>query len=375
MDTSFMRTEAHVDLEAIAHNMKEVRKLVNPGTKVMAIIKADAYGHGAVKVAHRLEAESLVDAYGVAIVKEGVSLRIAGITRPILLLGYSAPEELPDVVEYDLTQTVFSYDMAQALSRICVEKGKPASINLKLDTGMGRIGFIPSDESLDEIIRISQLKGLKITGAFSHLACADETDKASALKQFDIFTAFVDRIEAAGIHIPCRHISNSAAIIDLPQMNLDMVRSGIITYGMYPSEEVDKDRIKLIPALSWKSHVSFVKTVEPGTTISYGATFTASERMRIATVPVGYADGYPRQLSNRGRVLINGEYAQILGRICMDQFMVDVTSIPDVKVGDRVTLVGQDGERMIPIEEPANLSGSFNYEFACNIGRRVERSY
>ena len=375
MNISYKRTDAHVDLDAIAHNMREVRRITDPHAKIMTIIKADAYGHGAVKVSGRLDAENLTDAYGVAIVEEGISLRIAGITKPILLLGYSAPEVYPQVVEYELTQTIFSEEMAEALSKTCVKMGKAASINIKLDTGMGRIGFAPCDETLKVITRIAKLPGLSITGVFSHLACADEADKTSAEKQFEIFTTFCDRIEKEGIEIPMRHIANSAAIIDLPHMHLDMVRSGIITYGMYPSDQVDKSRIDLIPALSWKTHVSFVKDVHAGATISYGATFTADHTMRVATIPVGYADGYPRSLSGKGRVLIAGQSAPILGRICMDQFMVDVSKIDGVKPGDRVTLVGRDGDAFIPIEEPADLSGSFNYEFACNIGRRVERSY
>ena len=375
MDSEYKRTAAIVDLEAVAHNVKEIRKLLTPGTLLMTIIKADAYGHGAVRVARRLEREQLTDAYGVAIAEEGIALRIAGITRPILLLGYTAPQMYEKIILNRLMPTVFSLDTAMGLSGVCQELGMPVDIHIKLDTGMSRIGFAPSDEAFNDISRIAGLPGIRIKGVFSHFARADETDKTSAYEQFDRFTAFADRIEHEITGKLTRHIANSAAIMEMPDTHLDMVRAGIITYGMYPSKEVDRTKLDLKPALSWHSHVSFVKTVPAGTPVSYGATFVTTRETRLATVPVGYADGYPRSLSNKGRVLIRDQYAPILGRICMDQFMVDVTDIPGVATSDRVILVGRDDSNLIPIEEPAELSGSFNYEFACNIGRRVERTY
>ena len=375
MDSEYRRTAAKVDLEAVAHNVREIRKLLLPGTMLMTIIKADAYGHGAVRVARRLEREQLVDAYGVAIAEEGIALRIAGITRPILLLGYTAPQMYEKIILNRLMPTVFSLETARGLSDVCRELGMAVDIHIKIDTGMSRIGFIPSDQAADDILKISQLPGIRIKGIFSHFARADEKDKSSAYTQFRLFTAFADRIESSLGHKLTRHIANSAAIMEMPDTHLDMVRAGIITYGMYPSKEVDRTKLDLKPALSWHSHVSFVKTVPAGTPVSYGATFVTTRETRLATVPVGYADGYPRSLSNKGRVLIRDQYAPILGRICMDQFMVDVTDIPGVATSDRVILVGRDDSNLIPIEEPAELSGSFNYEFACNIGRRVERTY
>ncbi|MCR5684414.1 MAG: alanine racemase [Lachnospiraceae bacterium] len=375
MDSEYKRTAACIDLEAVAHNVKEIRKLLSDSTMLMTIIKADAYGHGAVRVARRLEREQLSDAYGVAIAEEGIALRIAGITRPILLLGYTAPQMYEKIILNRLMPTVFSLDTAKGLSAVCQELGMPVDIHIKLDTGMSRIGFTPSEEAFHDISEIHKLPGIRIKGIFSHFARADETDKTSAYEQFDKFTAFADRVEKEITGRLTRHIANSAAIMEMPKTHLDMVRAGIITYGMYPSKEVDTSILDLKPALSWRTHVSFVKTIPEGTPISYGATFVTERETRLATIPVGYADGYPRSLSGKGRVLIHDSYAPILGRICMDQFMVDVTSIPGVKTGDRVVLVGRDIEHEIPIEEPADLSGSFNYEFACNIGRRVERTY
>lgn len=375
MSEQYRRTAAFVDLSAISHNVREVRAGLKPETKVMAIIKADAYGHGAVRVAERLEEERLADAYGVAIAEEGIALRMAGIEKPILLLGYSAPAAMEDVIRYNLTQTVFSLQMAEELNDKCGEMGKTAEVHIKLDTGMGRIGFAPSKEALDDIIAISKLANIRITGIFSHLARADETDKASAKLQFKKYCDFVAELEAAGLHFNVKHIANSAAAMELPEMQLDMVRLGIVTYGLYPSNEVNRDSIRLKPALSWKTLVSYVKDIPAGTPISYGGTFVSTQPMKVATIPIGYADGYPRSLSGKGRVLIHGEFCPILGRICMDQMMVDVSHIPFVKVGDTVTLVGSDGDNCIPIEEPADMSGSFNYEFVCDIGRRVERVY
>lgn len=376
MTQQYRRTAANVDLDAIAANIRGVRGLVGPKVKVMAIIKADAYGHGAIECARRLDSEEgLTDAYGVAIVEEGEALRAAGVTKPILILGYTAPEQLERVINAGLIQTVFTLEAAEALSRISVMKGTAAEVHIKLDTGMGRIGFVPSKEAMEDILNIAKLPGIKITGIFSHFARADEYDKAYAKEQFRKYSEFVNKLEAAGLNFKTKHIANSAAIMEMPETYMDMVRSGIITYGMYPSDEVDRSRLKLKPALSWTAHVSYVKEVPAGTCISYGGTFTASHTMRIATIPIGYADGYPRSLSNKGKVLIRGQHAPILGRICMDQFMVDVTEIPGVCTGDVVTLVGHDGGAAISIEEVAQMSGSFNYEFACDISKRVERVY
>lgn len=370
---SYLRVSANINLDAICDNIKATRKIIRKGTKLMAVIKADGYGHGAVPIMKALD--PLCDWYAVAIMEEGVELRKAGCTKPILILGYTAKPLLKDVVANDLTQTVFQYDMACAMNEEAKRQDKIANIHIKLDTGMGRIGFLPCKESIQEIVRINALDSVKIDGMFTHFACADMTDKSSAKQQLETYLKFAKDLEAAGVVLPIKHVSNSAGIIDMPEANLDMVRSGISTYGLYPSEEVDKKHLVLKPALELKSHISNIKELEPGHGIGYGSTFVTKKQMRIATVPVGYADGFPRSLSNKGRVLVHGKYAPIIGRICMDQFMIDITDIPDVSQDDVVTLVGKDGDAFIPVEEQADLSGSFNYEFVCDISKRVPRVY
>lgn len=369
----YYRVEARINLDAICNNIDEVRRNINDNTKIMAVIKADGYGHGAVALATALKDK--VDAYGIAIIEEGIELRLAGFEKPILILGFTPHQQYEDLLKYDISQTVFQYDMAKRLSDIAVSLGKQAKIHIKIDTGMTRIGFKDTVESIQIIKEISKLPNLIIEGLFTHFACADESDKTSVRKQLSRFLLFADKLEKEGIHIPVKHVSNSASIIDLPEANLDMVRSGIVTYGMYPSDEVNKNSLMLQPALTLKSNVVYVKEVEAGTGISYNSTYITDHDSVIATIPVGYADGYPRQLSSKGRVLIHGKSAPIVGRVCMDQFMVDVTNIPDVKEGDMVTLIGRDGDESISIEEVANLVGSFNYELVCDIGKRVPRVY
>lgn len=369
----YYRVEARINLDAICNNIDEVRRNIDDNTKIMAVIKADGYGHGAVALATALKDK--VDAYGIAIIEEGIELRLAGFEKPILILGFTPHQQYEDLLKYDISQTVFQYDMAKKLSDIAVSLGKKAKIHIKVDTGMTRIGFKDTGESIQIIKEISMLPNLIIEGLFTHFACADESDKTSVRKQLSRFLLFADKLEKEGIHIPVKHVSNSASIIDLPEANLDMVRSGIVTYGMYPSDEVNKNSLMLQPALTLKSNVVYVKEVEAGTGISYNSTYITDHDSVIATIPVGYADGYPRQLSSKGRVLIHGKSAPIVGRVCMDQFMVDVTNIPDVQEGDMVTLIGQDGDESISIEEVANLVGSFNYELVCDIGKRVPRVY
>ena len=369
----YYRVYANIDLDAIYENVVNAKKLTKPGTKLMAIIKADAYGHGAVEVARTLD--DVADAYGVEILEEGIELRQAGIDKPVLILGYTPKALYPAMIKHDIATAVFTWKMAQEISQTAEALGRTARIHIKLDTGMSRIGFKQDDESLETICRIAKLPNISIDGCFTHFARMDETDKTWALKQFERYQDFVKRLEEAGVTVPVKHVSNSAGIIEMPQVNLDMVRDGIAVYGMYPSEEVDKSKILLRPAMELKAYVSYVKTLEPGVQISYGGTFTTTRETRVATVPVGYADGYPRALSGKGHVLIHGQYAPILGRVCMDQFMVDVTDIPDVTQGDDVTLVGRDGDGYISIEEVANMAYSFNYEFVCDVGKRVPRVY
>lgn len=369
----YYRVKADIDLDAIHENVVNAKALTKPGTKLMAIIKADAYGHGAVMVAQTLE--DVADAYGVAILEEGIELRQAGINKPILILGYTPAPLYRAMIKYDIATAVFEYDMAKKMSDTAEKMGKKAKVHIKLDTGMSRIGFKQDDESLAVIKKIAELPGIEIEGCFTHFATMDEKDKTKAMKQFERYMDFVKRIEDAGIKIPVKHVSNSAGIIEKPEVNLDMVRDGICVYGMYPSEEVDKTKLRLTPAMEIKSYVSFVKTLKAGVEIGYGGTYTTTNETVVATIPVGYADGYSRALSNRGRVLIKGKSFPIIGRICMDQFMVDISSRPDIKQGDEVTLVGRDKDEYISIEEVADMSYSFNYEFVCDIGKRIPRVY
>ena len=371
---SYLRVHAEIDLDAIRYNMRQIKQSLHKDTKVMAIIKADGYGHGALTIASMLKEEG-VEEFGVAIIEEGILLRENGIKNPILILGYTSKYQYAELIQYGLTQTVFQYEMAKSISEFAVAMNQTAKIHIKLDTGMSRIGFPANEESVKIVEEISKLPNIEIEGIFTHFACADEKDKTAAKKQIAIFTQFVEMLEKVGVHIPVRHIANSAGILDLKEVQFEMVRSGIITYGLYPSNEVNQSEIKLRPALSLKSHVTFVKIVEAGVSVSYNATYTTTKKTKIATIPVGYADGYPRALSSKGKVLIHGKFAPIIGRICMDQFMVDVTEIEDVKEGDIVTLVGEDGTEKISVEEVANLAGSFNYEFVCGLGRRVPRVY
>lgn len=369
----YYRVKAEINLDAIHENVVNAKALTKPETKLMAIIKADAYGHGAVMVAHTLE--DVADAYGVAILEEGIELRQSGINKPILILGYTPAPLYPAMIKYDIATAVFEYEMAEKMSEAAEKTGKKAKIHIKLDTGMSRIGFKPDDESLEVIKKIAKLPAVEIEGCFTHFATMDEKDKTKAMKQFERYIDFVKRIEDAGIKIPIKHISNSAGIIEKQEVNLDMVRDGICVYGMYPSDEVDKTKLKLTPAMEIKSYVSFVKTLEAGVEIGYGGTYTTTKETTVATIPVGYADGYSRALSNRGRVLIKGKSFPIIGRVCMDQFMVDISELPKIKQGDEVTLVGRDGGEYISIEEVADMSYSFNYEFVCDIGKRIPRVY
>lgn len=355
----YQRVYAGIDLGAIRHNLRTIKDRV--GKKLLVVIKANAYGHGAKRVAEATR--DIADYFAVATIEEAIQLREDNIKNPILILGYVSPEYFSDLVKYDIEQTVFDYESAVLLA----QAGGKAHI--AIDTGMGRIGFPPTDESCEVIKRIASLDGIKLEGIFTHFATADEKDKTFAKKQFELFSDFLKKLEDNGVVIPTKHVANSAAIIDLPSFSLDMVRSGIITYGLKPSEDVGD--IDIIPALKLKTHVVNVKTVPAGTPISYGRTYVTESERVIATIPVGYADGYPRALSNKGRVVINGKYAPITGRVCMDQFMVDVTDIPFVKIGDEVRLI----DEMITADEIARIEGTINYETLCKISDRVPRIY
>ncbi len=374
MENKYNRVVSEINLDAIAHNTKQIRKIVNPKTDIMAVIKADAYGHGAVEIA-KVALYNGVSALGVAISDEGVQIRNNNINVPILIFGYTPEFKIDEVIKYNLIQTVFTYEMAELISKAAVRLKKVAQIHIKLDTGMGRIGFLPNDKSIEDIVKISKLENIEINGIYTHFATSDEKDKTFTYKQVKLFKDFVNRLEDLKIHIKVKHASNSGAIIDLPELAFNMVRAGIILYGMYPSQEVEKNKIDLIPAMSLKTQISYIKQVPSNSSISYGRTYYTKKVSKIATVPVGYADGYSRALSNKGRVIVNGEYANIVGRICMDQFMIDVSDIPNVNIGDDVILMGKQSDKTITAEEIANLIDTINYEIVCMISKRIPRVY
>ena len=369
------RVKAVISLDAVEQNFREMRKNIAEDTKMIAVVKADAYGHGAVPIAHLIENHDYIWGFAAATAEEAVHLRQAGITKPILILGIVFDEYFPELVQYDIRPAVCEYDEAKKLSDEAVLQNKTVHIHIALDTGMTRIGYADIPESVEEIKKIAELPNLEIEGMFTHFARADEYDRSPAMVQLERYQDFSKRVEEAGVDIPLHHCSNSAGIIRVPEANLSIVRAGITIYGIYPSSEVERDIVKLAPVMELKSHITYVKDVPAGAAISYGGTYVADKKKRVATIPVGYADGYPRQLSNKGWVLIHGKKAPILGRVCMDQFMAHVTEIDNVKKGDEVTLLGRDGDEFISIEEMGDLCGRFSYEFACDISPRVPRVY
>lgn len=365
---------AEVDLAAVAHNYKEIRRITRPEAKVMAVVKANAYGHGAVEISKKVLAEG-ADWLAVAILNEARQLRNAGINAPILILGYTPPEQLARVVELGISQTVYTWETAAALAGAASGLHKTAKVHIKIDTGMTRIGFAPGDESVDMIERISKLPNLEIEGIWTHFAAADIKDKEFTRTQAARFSALVGKLEQRGVHIPLKHVGNSAGVIDLPEFHMDMVRTGITLYGLYPSSEVDRAKLQLKPALSLKARVAFVQPVPAGTTVSYGRTFTAAKDTVIATVPIGYADGYTRAFSNKSDVLIHGRRAPVAGRVCMDQLMVDAGHIEGVQGGDEVVLIGRQGDDEVAADELARILETIVYEITCMIGVRVPRIY
>lgn len=375
MNSKYSRVYAEIDMDAIAENFRVMHERISPKTKMVAVIKTDGYGHGAVPIARMIQPEDYIWGFAVATMTEAMILRKNQITKPVLILGYTFEEDYEDLIRYEIRPVVFKLDMAKKLSQAAVQLKKTLSIHIGLDTGMSRIGFSDTEESIKTIREIASLPGIRIEGMFTHFAKADELDKAPANRQFERYMHFAHRLEEAGVAIPLKHVSNSAALMELADMNLDLVRAGISIYGIYPSEEVSRDSMKLTPAMSLHSRIVYIKEIETGTQISYGGTFTAPHPMRIATIPVGYGDGYPRMLSNKGFVLIREKRARILGRICMDQFMVDVTDIPEAQELDEVVLVGRQGNEEITVDELGDLCGRFSYEFICDIGKRVPRIY
>ncbi len=372
-----MRTYAEISLDAIVHNINEIRSRVPSSTKVLAVVKANAYGHGAVPVAKALENQ--VDYFAVATLEEALQLRENGIALPILILAYTSPMQYPELIENEICTSIYNEEEAAKLDDCAQKLGKQAHIHIALDTGMTRIGFQINENEADRIAAIAKLPNVRIEGMFTHLSCADQQDKNYCIGQFAKYDRMLEMLHARGVSVPIRHIYNSAASMEFPvdePHHYDMVRAGITNYGCYPSEDVQKQNIHLEPTLAWRAHVIHVKDVPEGVGVGYGATYVTSRPCtRIATVSVGYADGYPRALSSKGRVLIHGQYAPILGRVCMDQMMVDISAIDNVKPEDVVTLIGTDGGHTITVEEVADNSASFNYEQFCKISPRVARVY
>ena len=375
MEYKLNRAWAEIDLDAIAHNVREIKGLTGKRVEMMGCVKADAYGHGVLEVVRTL-LDNGVTQLAVSMLDEAIQIRQMGIRVPILILSYTDPARADEIVLNDVTQTVFSHDLAQALSAAAVRLGKNARIHVKVDTGMTRVGFMPGYGAVKDIMEIGKLPGLILEGIFTHFASADEYEKDYTELQFERFMSICSELGRVGIHIPIKHACNSAGIIQYPEMHLDLVRPGVILYGVYPSDQVDREKLRLKPAMTLKANVILVKDVEPDTCISYGRTFRTSRPSKIATIPIGYADGYTRLLSNKGRMLVNGEFAPVVGRVCMDQCMIDVTDLKhEVHVGDEVVIFGSQGEACISVDEIAADIGTIPYELVCIIGKRIPRVY
>lgn len=368
----YLRTYCEIDLDAIRSNIINAKKKAG-GAMLAAVIKADGYGHGAPEIGHYVA--DVADYFAVATIDEAIQLRKNDLKHPILILGYNSPSLYDKNLDYDIDQTIYTYEMAKAMSDLAVKRGKTGKVHIALDTGMTRIGISADEEGVALVKKMAALPGIELTGLFTHLSCADMADQSYTKEQMARYDSFVRRLEQEGISIRIRHICNSAGIMEFDDHRYDMVRSGITNYGLYPSDEVHYENLALTPALTWRSHVVQVMEPEMGRGVSYGATYKVDHPVRLATVSIGYADGYPRSLSNKGWVLIHGKKAPIRGRVCMDQMMVEITDIPDVRIEDPVTLIGTDGDARISVEEMAALAGSFNYEFVCDISKRVKRVF
>ena len=368
VNKEYYRTYAKVNLDAIENNLLELKKKIKPGVLSLAIVKADAYGHGAVGVTVHIQNE--VDYFGIAELGEAVELREAGVVKPILVLSYTSPYQYETLIKNELTQTIFNYDDAVALSQAAVKLNKIARVHIAVDTGMSRIGFFCNAESVETVKRINDLPNIYIEGIFSHYACADCVERETTEKQKAVFISFIESLEKRGMYIPIKHMSNSAGILSVDEQ-FNMVRIGIVLYGLYPDECVNDGTARLTPAMEIVSHVVHVKEVPAGSGVSYGHTYFTEKPTRIATVCIGYADGYSRKLSNKGRVIINGKFAPVIGRVCMDQLMVDVTELRGVCVGDEVIILGKSGEAEITAEEIASLTDTINYEVVCQFQKRV----
>lgn len=374
------RAWAEISLDAIDNNIRKIRAYVNPSSKILGIVKADAYGHGYLEVAQTL-LNGGADALAVACLDEAIQLRRCGIVCPILILGNSRPNEAETLVANDVMPACFELSLAEAMSRAALKLDKTAKIHIKIDTGMGRVGYRYTDDecerqrSIGEIEKISSLPGVNIDGIFTHFAVADENDDEYTNLQFERFCGICDVLKRKGIDIPTRHCANSAALIRFPHMHLDMVRPGIILYGKNPSPFVDCEFLGLQPAMTFKAKITNIKYIEKGSSISYGRKFSAESERKIATIPVGYADGYSRLLSNKARVIAGGKLCNIVGNICMDQCMIDVTDVNTINIGDEVILFGMGDSIELPVESLAEKMGTINYEILCMVGKRIPRIY
>lgn len=365
---------AEIDLDAIAYNMKNIKNLAKD-KEVIAVVKADCYGHGALDVVPTL-LENGASRLAVAVLTEGIELRNDNIKAPIMILGYTPSYLNEELIKYDLEQTVYDLDYAKELSKTALNLNKKAKIHIAIDTGMGRIGFLPTEKAIDDICKICSLDGLEVIGIFTHFSTSDEKDKEYTNEQFEKFTDLLKKLSNLNIEIPIKHVSNSGAIMDMPETYLDAVRAGIILYGYYPSNEVKKENLSLKPALTLKATITRVQEMDAGMSISYGRTFKTERRSLIATIPIGYADGYSRLLAKNAKVIINGQFAPIVGRICMDQCMIDITDINgDIKVGDEVIILGEQNGLRFNADNFAEIMGTINYEILCMLKYRIPRVY
>ncbi len=364
---------AEIDLDAIKYNIDSIKRRVDT-KELIAVVKADAYGHGALDVSKTL-VENGATKLAVAVITEAMELRHGNINTPIMILGYTPLEFAADLINYDIEQTIFDLEYAKKLSEIALNLGKKAKVHVALDTGMGRIGFLINDNSLNEILKISSLKGLEVVGIFTHFSTSDESDKNYSNKQYKKFTDFNEKLISKGVNIPLKHVSNSGAIIDMPNTYLDGVRAGIVLYGYYPSEDVLKQNLDLKKAITIKTQVAHVKILDKDEYVSYGRKFKTERKSIIATLPIGYADGYSRALTGKAKVIINGKFAPVVGTICMDQCMIDVTDIGDVHVGDEVIVLGKDKDLKFDADDMAKAMGTINYEVLCMIKQRIPRVY
>ena len=364
---------AEIDLDAIAYNTRNIKQLI--GHKdLIAVVKANCYGHGVIDIIPTL-LENGVSRFAVAMISEALEIRENNITAPVMILGFTPLYLGEELINNDIEQTVYDLDYARELSKIALSLNKKAKIHIAMDTGMGRIGFLPNEKSIDDITEIYSLEGIDVVGIFTHFSTSDEKDKEYSHQQFTKMMSMMDELQKRGVNIPLKHVANSGAIIDLPNTYLDAVRAGIILYGYYPSDEVNKSNLALKPALTLKATITNVKTLEKDMYISYGRTFKTSDKTVVATIPVGYADGYIRKLGENGKVIIKDQFAPIIGRICMDQFMIDVTNIPDVKIGDEVILLGEKNNLKYNADDIAEKLGTINYEVTCMLKSRLPRVY